>query len=403
MVKSILHAEGLSINVLRWQYATSKGCDSSGLPFFKGARLRDIFITIESTQDITWWELAISDHRCISRMIIELQPAILGQQKTQYIYLYDCHIVKHSTNFAAYTNKPMTETFEVTAQGMEMSHSVGVYSTPFRKTFDKVKSKVYSTSIEEEHYEDKPVKADETKEEKLCSRLYFVAGAGNDLIGWDYTKRFKDIWTSLGISGFKKVDVPSGSNYMAKYAAPINDMLYITKNKDDVANRASNENLASSELQKPAHRRARNKIEQDLKSSPCLENEQLNLCGYSYGSAVVAQAAIQICDDGYTIDNLVLIGSPINDKSNLYKILLQYQSDGKICQIIRKDIEGDFFSNTKNSKDYIKGVFQNLSPQGEHFDLARPDNPKTPDIDEGKIADDEIKNLGLLLIQKGIK
>lgn len=155
MVKSILHAEGLSINILRWQYATSKGCDSRGLPYFKGARLRDLFITIESTQDITWWELAISNHRCIPKMVIELQPAILGEKKTQYIYLYDCHIVKHSTHFAAYTNKPMTETFEVTAQGMEMSHSVGVYSTPFRKTFDKTESKVYSSSIEEEEKDPK--------------------------------------------------------------------------------------------------------------------------------------------------------------------------------------------------------------------------------------------------------
>ena len=239
---------------------------------------------------------------------------------------------------------------------------------------------------------------------KYCnSRMYFVAGAGNDLVGWNYSERFKNIWTELGISGFRKINVPSGSDYMAKYVLPLNDMLYVTQNKDEVANRASNENLASSELQKPAHRRARTEIEKDLKNNPCSQNEQLNLCGYSYGSAVVAQATIQICDDGFTVDNLILIGSPISIESELYLTLLKYQSEGKICQIVRKDIQGDYFSNTKSSIDYIKGIDQNSSAEGPHFDLARPDNPETPDINEEEIANNEIKKLGELLISKGIK
>lgn len=242
----------------------------------------------------------------------------------------------------------------------------------------------------------------ESKIKYCSSRMYFVAGAGNDLVGWNYSERFEEIWTDLGISGFKKIDVPSGSDYMAKYVLPVNDILYVTQNREDVANRATNENLASSELLKPAHRRARTKIEKDLQSNPCLENEQLNLCGYSYGSVVVAQSTLQLCDDGYTIDNLILIGSPIPTKSELYTTLQKYQSEGKICQIIRHDIKNDKFSNPKDLVEFLEGAMDSGN-DNPHFDLARPDNPETPNIDEEKIANSEIERLGKTLIKKGIK
>jgi len=62
-------------------------------------------------------------------------------------------------------------------------------------------------------------------------------------------------------------------------------------------------------------------------------NGQLNLIGYSYGSLVAAQVAMTHIKKGGTVDNLVLIGSPIS--SNLLKSL---QDNKGIKNIIVKDL-----------------------------------------------------------------
>jgi RHS repeat-associated protein len=48
-----------------------------------------------------------------------------------------------------------------------------------------------------------------------------------------------------------------------------------------------------------------------------------NLVGYSYGSVVAAHAALDLAARGETIDNLVLIGTPIAADSELYRALLE--------------------------------------------------------------------------------
>lgn len=58
-------------------------------------------------------------------------------------------------------------------------------------------------------------------------------------------------------------------------------------------------------------------IKSDLKNHPKDFEFQLNLAGYSYGSVLLANVALVPSDDGIIIDNLVLIGSPISDKSEL--------------------------------------------------------------------------------------
>jgi RHS repeat-associated protein len=68
------------------------------------------------------------------------------------------------------------------------------------------------------------------------------------------------------------------------------------------------------------------------------EDEQLNLVGYSWGSIVAAQRANAAANNGQTIDNLVLIGAPINQDLldavqsnenilNVHVINLQAQGD----------------------------------------------------------------------------
>lgn len=57
---------------------------------------------------------------------------------------------------------------------------------------------------------------------------------------------------------------------------------------------------------------------QMLKDNPLKEGEQLNFVGYSYGSVLQAQVALRLAESGQVIDNLVLVGSPISDKSDFF-------------------------------------------------------------------------------------
>jgi len=223
-------------------------------------------------------------------------------------------------------------------------------------------------------------------------RIYFVAGAGNDQVGWGYTQRFNQIATQSGLKGFKSLNVSSSSPFMSKNVLPINDMLYSGNSRSSVAGRESG-NLAITETQKTPHRRVREQIMKDINSNPLEEGEQLNLSGYSFGSVAVAQAAIQLADDGIMIDNLILIGSPVSVGSELYGKLLEYQESGKIGQIIRNDIEGDLLSNPTDILEFLQGGVQNSGVDGPHFDLARP----------GKETNERIKQVIIQWLNKGVE
>lgn len=112
-------------------------------------------------------------------------------------------------------------------------------------------------------------------------------------------------------------------------------------------------------------------ISQNMADNPLEEGEQFNLAGYSYGSVVQAHAALRLANKGQKIDNLILIGSPISDKSPLYK---QLKNNKNIGNVIRIDIEGDKLSNPQDIWDYMQGGAE-TAWQGDnapHFDLARP-------------------------------
>ncbi len=221
-------------------------------------------------------------------------------------------------------------------------------------------------------------------------RVYFVGGAGNDSDGWNYINRFKSIWTSLGIRDFRRVNAGHGK---------FGDIRFVSnyRNSDwkGVYGGAGTAKVGvTSEKQ---YQRALNGIINDLKKNPLKEGEQLNLTGYSYGSVLQEHLAIGLADKGYKIDNLILVGSPTSDGSDLMNKLQEYQEAGKIGKIIREDIEGDLLSNPKSDGEFIRGGIQN-SPLGDgndgaHFDLARP----------GKAADKKIERLGRKLQQNGVK
>ena len=222
-------------------------------------------------------------------------------------------------------------------------------------------------------------------------RVYFVAGAGNDpkSQGWNYVNRFAKSWTGLGIKGFRRVNATHGKvgdmkfvdDYRNNFYRPIGGgptsvRAWIHVSKDEMVQRAVNG------------------IIEDLTKRPLEEGEQLNLAGYSYGAVLQAHIAVELIKKGYNVDNLVLIGSPTSDDSELMKTLEGYKAEGKLGNIIRKDIPGDDLSNPSGSQ-YLNGILQGAL-QGDdapHFDLARP----------GEEADKKIEQTGKELIQEGVK
>ncbi|MDQ1094926.1 MULTISPECIES: hypothetical protein [Chryseobacterium] len=115
--------------------------------------------------------------------------------------------------------------------------------------------------------------------------------------------------------------------------------------------------------------------QKQLKDNPLKEGEQFNMVGYSYGSFLQAQSALRLADFGQVIYNLVLIGSPISDKSDLMK---QLKGNKNIKNVTRYDLKGDALSNPQDMYDYlITGGLIQGGIQGDdahHFDAARPGN-----------------------------
>jgi RHS repeat-associated protein len=221
-------------------------------------------------------------------------------------------------------------------------------------------------------------------------RIYFVGGAGNDPAsqGWNYINRFAKIWTNLGIKGFTRVNATHGK---------LGDMDFVHRYRNNdytfdgikwLFHRIS----VTSDIQLQS---AVNAIVADISKRPLAEGEQLNMAGYSYGGVLQAHATVELIKKGYKVDNLILIASPTMDDSELMKTLQQYQKEGKLGQIIRKDIEGDDLSNPKSEIQFLNGIMQGgfEGDNAHHFDMARP----------GAKTDCEIERTGKELIEQCVK
>ena len=103
-------------------------------------------------------------------------------------------------------------------------------------------------------------------------------------------------------------------------------------------------------------------IAEDLIKNPKVGDEQINLMGTSQGAVNVAQAAIFLLEDpesfgldkNFKIDNLVLVGSPVAEESELYKKLEKLVEEKKIGKILYKNYQ----SKDENLKynDQVTGV-----------------------------------------------
>lgn len=224
-------------------------------------------------------------------------------------------------------------------------------------------------------------------------RVFFVAGAGNDQIGWNYVHRWGRAFERSGISGFTRLNVSHDNPASLRNGSmPLGDMMFSS-------NFRSSRDFSMADTHNPGMTRtfrrqddmidkAISDIETNLADNPLAEGEQLNLAGYSYGSVLQAHAALGLADKGQKIDNLILIGSPISSDSDLFGELSNHDNIGNV---IRVDIDEDYFSDPEGM-DFIKGIFQNLGIDGAHFDLARP----------GKEADKRIQEETDNLKKRGV-
>nr|WP_255669518.1 alpha/beta hydrolase [Myroides oncorhynchi] len=211
-------------------------------------------------------------------------------------------------------------------------------------------------------------------------RIYFVAGANNDSDGWNYVNRFANIFNRNRIRDFYRVNASGGKTKDIAFTSSYRSYSNVGKGINGKIKRRDHKQIE----------KAVDGIKKTLKEKPLKEGEQLNLAGYSYGSVLQAHVALRLADEGIKVDNLVLIGSPISDKSELYNALLDNENIGKV---IREDIVNDKLSNPQSLEEFIEGGKQNSSDKGPHFNLARPGDEEDKNIDK----------LAKKLVNEGVK
>jgi RHS repeat-associated protein len=231
-------------------------------------------------------------------------------------------------------------------------------------------------------------------------RVYFVGGANNDQDGWNYIHRWQNAFAGRGITDFVRVNASNGKNADIAFTAQYRNSGYEAVTRPNSMNNyvggLSPAIMEYTNETRPVQNETIDNTvkyyQQQLKENPLEEGEQFNLAGYSYGSVLQAQAALKLAKSGQVIDNLVLIGSPIGDDSDL---MGQLKGQKNIKNIIRYDISGDLLSNPKDVLEFIQGGAK-TAKEGDnapHFDAARP----------GKEADKLIQTIVTWLQQQGVK
>lgn len=213
-------------------------------------------------------------------------------------------------------------------------------------------------------------------------RIFFVGGANNS-DGWEYINRWGQAFSELGVSRFTRINASTG-----KYG----DMLFTSNFRSGTYTKkpVPMGHTMGTPIEHRSITEAYEQITTSLEENPLAEGEQLNLAGYSFGSVLQAQVALKLANKCKFVDNLVLIGSPIQDNSSFYQALLDNDNIGNV---IRYDIEDDLLSNPSDVWEYVMGANQNSTDDGPHFDLARP----------GQEADRMMRVVMEWLRQQGVK
>lgn len=115
-------------------------------------------------------------------------------------------------------------------------------------------------------------------------------------------------------------------------------------------------------------------IPYDPQLSPQHDDQQYNLIGYSWGSVVVANQAIGEASKGVQVDNLVLIGAPLNQ--SMMDRLSTTEGIGKVS-VINLTNQGDPLSAGMTDAGIIASVPRLMSQMGSssghfHYNLSGP-------------------------------
>ncbi|RRQ46718.1 RHS repeat-associated core domain-containing protein [Chryseobacterium sp. SC28] len=315
-------------------------------------------------------------------------------------YPFGMSFLKNDGNVSVYD--PMAIPYNYKYNGKELQET-GMYDYGARfympdigrwNTIDKLSEKYFSTSTYTYVLNRPTVAVDPDGK-----RVYFIGGAGNDQDGWNYINRWAIAFAQNGITDFWRVNASAGKNADVAFTANFRNTGYEqvmrSPNSGYMIGGLAPSMVATNE-QRPVQDdmidATVSMYQQQLKDNPLKEGEQFNLVGYSYGSVLQAQSALRLADSGQVIDNLVLIGSPISDKSDLMK---QLQGNKNIKNVTRYDLKGDLISNPKDILQFLKGG-KDAIVQGDdahHFDAARPGNQ----------ADKLMQTIVQWLQQQGVK
>lgn len=242
--------------------------------------------------------------------------------------------------------------------------------------------------------------------------IYFAGGANNDKDGWNYIPRFKAIFEDEKIAPFVRIDFSLGKERDIWFTcAAATDAWFVRDVPYGAGTPIPGTFDRSRAMSRSDHNgriafQAGRHMHEHLASTAAGGSAQINLMGYSYGSVLMAHAALIMADNNDSVSNLILVGSPIPSNSPLYNVLT---TNARIARIIRFDIPGDRLSNPSQwfaagtLPSIIAGAFESRGTDGPHFDLARPDDPQTPVVDEGAEADARIRALARSLHEAGVR
>jgi hypothetical protein len=194
---------------------------------------------------------------------------------------------------------------------------------------------------------------------------WFIGGAG---INGSY---IKDMTSRLSAAGIK--DVRAATPQFASFGNTAFDAALVTKWNQYLGDRTYSRYQGRVHLNLP-------------------KGEQLNLIGYSHGSIVAAQTALAVAAGGQRVDNLVLIGAPINQ--DLLDTLKSNKNIGNV-HVINMTDKGDPIYAGMSDKEIVNSVGTLIKQQIEgtgHFYYA----PETEEGNarRGELAK-EIKKMGL--------